>query len=416
MRAMVTGRCGHPNHATGHLHPLNSLDSPSTSGHHAGMRFPDDVPTLTSGDVTLRAASPADVAGVVEQCNDPASIRWTTVPQPYGTDEARHFVTEVIPAGWTAGTSLTFVIESTHADGERRFGGSLGVRLLGDGLAEIAYGLHPDARGRRVATTAVSLLLHWAFEEQQLETVTWYANVGNWASRRVAWRCGFTILEGALPRRLPQRGEYIDAWAGALHRDDPREPRHPWLTPSVIDSGTVRLRPLRDGDVPVIAEAGADERVQAWLPTLPSPYTLADGAGFVEHVRLGQSLGQQVQWAVADPATDTLTAVVGLPRISAQHQSAEIGYWAHPAARGRGVVTEAVRLVTRHCFVPAEDGGLGLQRLEIVAAEGNAASQHVARAAGFVEVGRRRCYEPARDGSRRDVVVFDALASQWRSG
>ena len=40
--------------------------------------FPDDVPLLTDGVVTLRAHRRADVPAVLEQCEHPLSQRWTT--------------------------------------------------------------------------------------------------------------------------------------------------------------------------------------------------------------------------------------------------------------------------------------------------------------------------------------------------
>ena len=49
------------------------------------MPYPDDAPHLTDGRVTLRALHVDDALRVVEQCNDPESITWTTVPRPYGS-------------------------------------------------------------------------------------------------------------------------------------------------------------------------------------------------------------------------------------------------------------------------------------------------------------------------------------------
>jgi [ribosomal protein S5]-alanine N-acetyltransferase len=66
----------------------------------------------------------------------------------------------------------------------------------------------------------------------------------------------------------------------------------------------------------------------------------------------------------------------------------EIGYWAHPDARGRGVVGEAVGLVVAHAFTPLDAGGLGRHRLQIGASRDNTASRHVAERAGFTLVGR----------------------------
>jgi len=40
------------------------------------------IPTLTDGTVTLRAHREDDAEGAFEQCQDPVSQQWTTVPLP----------------------------------------------------------------------------------------------------------------------------------------------------------------------------------------------------------------------------------------------------------------------------------------------------------------------------------------------
>jgi len=75
------------------------------------VRFPDDVPLLTDGTVTLRPHTLADVPGIVEQCNDPVSVRWTTAPVPYDGSMARAWVCEGVPSGWACGRELGFAIE-----------------------------------------------------------------------------------------------------------------------------------------------------------------------------------------------------------------------------------------------------------------------------------------------------------------
>ena len=89
----------------------------------------------------------------------------------------------------------------------------------------------------------------------------------------------------------------------------------------------------------------------------------------------------------------------------------EVGYWAHPAVRGRGLMSEAVRLVTDHAFRPTAEGGLGLRRLVLKAAAGNGASQHVAEANGFRRTGQQRQAERLGDGGYDDLVDFDRLAT-----
>ena len=75
-------------------------------------------------------------------------------------------------------------------------------------------------------------------------------------------------------------------------------------------------------------------------------------------------------------------------------------------------MSEAVRLAVRHAFIPPEDGRLGRRRLQLNAAEGNAASQHIARTNGFVEVGRDRQAEQLGDGTFVDRVRFDLLVDE----
>jgi RimJ/RimL family protein N-acetyltransferase len=69
-----------------------------------------------------------------------------------------------------------------------------------------------------------------------------------------------------------------------------------------------------------------------------------------------------------------------------------------------------VRLLVGHAFRPRTEGGLGLRRLVLKAAAGNAASQHVAETNGFHETGRERRAERLADGTFDDLVDYDLLA------
>ena len=271
------------------------------------MTFPDQVPTLSDGDVTLRAHRLEDVDAIVEQCTDAVSIRWTTVPIGYTADMARSFVTQSIPAGWEDGSEWSFAIEATHPDGERRFSGSLSLRDEGDRRAEIAFGAHPAVRGRGVMTTAVRLLLDWGFETLDLETVLWLAARGNVGSRRVAWRAGFTF-GGTMSRWLNHRGEHLDAWVATLHRDDPRQPATTWYDARALTGSTVVLRPHRDDDIDRIVEACNDPTTSYWLSFLPTPFTREDASAYLLRSVEGASRGDLVQWAMADPGAISSSA------------------------------------------------------------------------------------------------------------
>jgi RimJ/RimL family protein N-acetyltransferase len=90
-------------------------------------------------------------------------------------------------------------------------------------------------------------------------------------------------------------------------------------------------------------------------------------------------------------------------------REAELAYWAHPAARGRGTTLEAARLLVRHCFIEAEDGGLGLRRLTANAAAGNEASHRLLQRIGFVRIGTERSSTLLPDGTWVDAILYDRL-------
>jgi RimJ/RimL family protein N-acetyltransferase len=121
--------------------------------------------------------------------------------------------------------------------------------------------------------------------------------------------------------------------------------------------------------------------------------------------------GRAVFWALTDPVSDRLLGEIGMWGLArGDSRSAELGYWTHPAARGRRMTTEGVRQVAGYALLPKDRGGLGLTRLVIRAAEGNTPSQKVALGAGFERTGRDRRAELLRDGSVQDLVRYDIVA------
>ena len=161
----------------------------------------------------LRQPLPGDVDDIVAQCRDPEFQRWTRVPVPYHESDAQDFLKRVAE-GWRANVAMFAVAY------QGRFSGSVELRFDGVGGADVGFGLAPWARGKGVMTRALRLVLAWGFGLPGIGVVYWRAQVGNWASRRVAGRCGFR-MEGTVRGLLEQRGERRDAWIGSLRRGEP---------------------------------------------------------------------------------------------------------------------------------------------------------------------------------------------------
>jgi ribosomal-protein-alanine N-acetyltransferase len=347
------------------------------------------TPVLTDGVVTLRPHTSADLGDLVAMGADPETVRWTTVPVPYEGHHAEDRVLEKAPAGWNDGTTFGWAIEAADDGGEPRFAGNVDIRT--GPPPDLGFAAAPWARGRGLVTRAVRLATRWAFDTAGLPVVHWSSIAGHVASWRVAHACGFTF-HGELPLTQPQRGLLHDGWYASLRPADEQSPRTTWWPVPVRHGERVRLRPHAQADIPRIVEACSDETSRYWLATLADPYTEQSAREFVRSRRLGESLGQSVTWAVADPDDDRLLANVAVFGLDDAFNptGGEIGYWAHPDARGRGIVSEAVDLVVAHAFTPVPAGGLGRHRLQIGAAWSNTASRHVAERAGFTLAARYR--------------------------
>lgn len=225
----------------------------------ADQTFPDVVPVLQEGRVRLRAHRPEDRHAIVEQATDPASVEWTTTPRPYTDADAQSWI-EHIESSWNSGGIRYWAIEWTDDDDAPRFGGTIDLRPRGQGGAEVGFGLHPDARGRQIMSTALRLVCRWWFD-QGGQRVTWWANAGNVASWRVAWACGFT-WHGQVPGYLPHPEGLKDAWLASVGRDDDlTRPVAPWTH----DPGDPVVPEFEDPREDFLMTGGERDTLDAWL-------------------------------------------------------------------------------------------------------------------------------------------------------
>ncbi|HEY7004611.1 MAG TPA: GNAT family protein [Gaiellaceae bacterium] len=153
------------------------------------------------------------------------------------------------------------------------------------------------------------------------------------------------------------------------------------------------LRPFTDEDVPAIVAACQDPEIPRWT-SVPSPYTEADAVAWLES-------SEEETFAVADSESGELLGSIGIRFYDSG--MGEVGYWVKREARGRGVATRALALISRWALV---DRGLG--RFQLRADVENEASQRVAEKAGFRREGILRA-GIALKGEMRDVVMYSLL-------
>ncbi len=178
------------------------------------LAWPTAPPTLTDGQVTLRAWEPEDADAVFAACQDAEIQRWTRVPSPYLAEHAAGFVGGFSARQWAARQGASFAVASP---GENRVLGSCGLVAVheSDRVAEVGYWIAPWARGQRVAQRAVRLVSGWALAAGGLERLELLIEPANLASCAVAERAG-CVREGVLRRKALHRGVRKDMAIYAL--------------------------------------------------------------------------------------------------------------------------------------------------------------------------------------------------------
>jgi RimJ/RimL family protein N-acetyltransferase len=157
---------------------------------------------LTDGVITLRPPRADDAEALYRECQDPEIARWTGVPSPYERHHAEQYLARCVEDE-AAGKTRAFVA----VDAEDRILASISVMELdkGQGYGEIGYWVAKDARGKGVASRAVTLLRDWCASELRLEQIELLIHESNQASRRVAESTGF--LETGELRPAPRQEE-----------------------------------------------------------------------------------------------------------------------------------------------------------------------------------------------------------------
>ena len=162
-----------------------------------------------------------------------------------------------------------------------------------------------------------------------------------------------------------------------------------------LEDGDVALRPVMAGDVPALRAALEDEELQRWFP-VETPVTDRSALAYVDSER---------NWhAVVGALGGDLLGAIGWRPVD--QGIVQVFYWITREARGRGVATKALELVSAWAFER-----LGAPRVQLLVEPENVGSQRVAEKAGFTCEGLLRSYMDFHD-TRRDAFMFSLLPGE----
>ncbi len=146
-----------------------------------------------------------------------------------------------------------------------------------------------------------------------------------------------------------------------------------------MQTGKVALRPFEKTDRKALAKLCNNKKIwDSVRDYLPSPYTLEDADAFIEFCKKSEPT---LNFAIT--YEDELAGTIGIePQKDVYRLSAELGYWVGEPFWGKGIATEAVKLITTY-----GNEKLGLIRFFSSVFDFNKASMRVLEKAGFVKEG-----------------------------
>ena len=304
---------------------------------------------ITDGVVTLRASGPDDAPILIAGRDD----EWRRWMAP-GDDDPRPTACIVVRdevVGW-----VDF---------------DLGHEYLQPGDVNVGYNVFAPHRGNGYATRAVRLLMHHLSLHTDHDAATLLIDEGNERSLAIARRLGFR------PAASPRAGQLFFTLA---------------VPPNEYSDGVVTIRRPRVTDLEADLEAKDEAQIRwLWLPGQRATWESMTPGEQRDHARRGleqtaAAWGPGPKWvffADTDDADYVVYVDCDLANEHVPAGEANVSYSAHPAHRGCGYVSRAVRLAVE--FLRDHTGA---REAHLVIDAENEPSLRVARAVGATETER----------------------------
>jgi RimJ/RimL family protein N-acetyltransferase len=179
---------------------------------------------------------------------------------------------------------------------------------------------------------------------------------------------------------------------------------------TVLTGERILLRPPIDDDVPAVYAAVCEsaEQLRQWMAWCTPEYGREHSEAYIRSQPEAWREGREYSFLIFDRQTGAVLGTCGLNRMDWLNLLANLGYWVRSSAAGGGVASAATQLVLRFAFEQ-----LGLQRIEIVAAVGNQASQRVAEKVGGQREARARNRCRTR-GVQQDAFIYSLIPSDLK--
>ena len=176
-----------------------------------------------------------------------------------------------------------------------------------------------------------------------------------------------------------------------------------------LTDGEVLLRPYGSGDVERLYQATWESvtEISLWMSWCHTDYSIEESRAWVESRAEAWEKGTEYDFVIINAKDGFFLGACSLDHINHNSRIANIGYWVRTSWTKRGVASAAVRLLVQFGL-----GKLKLNRVEIMAAVGNKASQRVAEKVGARREGILR-NRIVVHGRVYDTVLFSLIPEDF---
>lgn len=147
------------------------------------------------------------------------------------------------------------------------------------------------------------------------------------------------------------------------------------------------------------------EHLRRWLPFIDFTKKQSDTEQFIKSVKQSRCPKPDLIYELR--YHKELAGLIALKEVDYLQRKTEIGYWLSEKFEGKGIITRSCSALLDHCF-----DDLGLNRVQIKAATGNAQSLLIPERLGFKFEGIEREGEYL-NGEFVDLMIYSMLQKHW---
>ena len=174
-----------------------------------------------------------------------------------------------------------------------------------------------------------------------------------------------------------------------------------------LESDRLLLRRLNNDDVNEVLELRGNPENMKYVPR-PLITSKEDSLVHIALIddKIVNNIG--INWAITLKESPKMIGIIGHYKIHLENYRSEIGYMILPEYHGKGIVTEAVKLVLKYGFEQ-----LQLHSIEAIIDPENGASEKVLQKNGFVKEAHLIENE-FYDGKFLDTVIYSLLKRNFK--